>query len=102
MSEAKHAAGKFRTSVPGIGPYCVEFPDGEIVSTRSEERQDIIANAEQVKADRKALLTALRMAQKEIVEVAKNIPANWDGFLAISDAIDQAEKHQPVAKKEIG
>ena len=62
MSEAKCIAGKFRTSVLGIGPYCVEFPDGEIVSTRSEERQDIIANSEQLKADRDSLLEVLRHA----------------------------------------
>jgi len=31
------------TSVLGVGPYCIEFPDGEIITTRSEERQRQIA-----------------------------------------------------------
>jgi hypothetical protein len=34
----------FKTTVLGVGPYCVEFPDGEIITTRSEERQKAIAN----------------------------------------------------------
>jgi hypothetical protein len=34
-----------KTTVPGVGPFCVEFPDGEIVTTRSEERQRLLAAA---------------------------------------------------------
>jgi hypothetical protein len=33
----------FRTEIVGIGPWCVEFPDGEIITTRSEERARQIA-----------------------------------------------------------
>lgn len=32
----------FKTTVAGIGPFCVEFEDGEIVTTRSEARQKLI------------------------------------------------------------
>lgn len=35
----------FRTSVLGVGPYCVEFDDGEIITTRLESRQRLIAAA---------------------------------------------------------
>jgi hypothetical protein len=56
MSGAKKAVGMFRTSVPGIGPYCVEFEDGEIISTRSEARQKAIAGMEQLQEERDALL----------------------------------------------
>lgn len=39
----------FRTTILGIGPFCVEFDDGEIVHTRSEERQKLIAAAPAMK-----------------------------------------------------
>ena len=55
MSGAKKTVGMFRTSVPGIGPYCVEFEDGEIISTRSEARQKAIAGMEQLQEERDAL-----------------------------------------------
>lgn len=35
----------FKTTVLGVGPYCIEFPDGEIIHTRSEDRQLAIAAA---------------------------------------------------------
>ena len=38
-------AKMFKTTVSGIGPYCVEFDDGEIIHTRSEFRQRLIAAA---------------------------------------------------------
>lgn len=36
----------FKTSVAGVGPFCVEFDDGEIIATRSEDRQRRIALVE--------------------------------------------------------
>jgi hypothetical protein len=33
----------FKTTVTGIGPFCVEFGDGEIITTRSEARQKLLA-----------------------------------------------------------
>lgn len=34
----------FKTTVPGVGPWCVEFPDGEIIfGTRDEARARLIA-----------------------------------------------------------
>lgn len=36
----------FKTTVIGVGPFCIEFPDGEIIHTRSEERQKLIASTE--------------------------------------------------------
>lgn len=33
----------FTTSILGMGPFCIEFEDGEIIQTRSEERQRQIA-----------------------------------------------------------
>lgn len=33
----------FTTTVTGVGPYCVEFPDGEIIHTRTKDRQEAIA-----------------------------------------------------------
>ncbi len=38
-------ANLFKTDVLGIGPFCVEFDDGEIVTTRDEKRQHLIAAA---------------------------------------------------------
>jgi hypothetical protein len=35
----------FKTSVLGVGPWCVEFSDGEIVHCRTEERAKLIAAA---------------------------------------------------------
>jgi hypothetical protein len=35
----------FKTTVTGLGPFCVEFDDGEIVTTRTFERQCLIAQA---------------------------------------------------------
>ena len=35
----------FKTTVAGIGPFCVEFEDGEIITTRSEARQKLIRAA---------------------------------------------------------
>ena len=35
----------FKTDVIGIGPFCIEFADGEIITTRSAERQQAIASA---------------------------------------------------------
>lgn len=44
-SSLHQQAKLFRTDVSGIGPFCVEFPDGEIITTRSEKRQKLIAQA---------------------------------------------------------
>ena len=35
----------FVTSVLGVGPFCVEFPDGEIITTLSADRQVAIAES---------------------------------------------------------
>jgi hypothetical protein len=35
----------FKTTVLGVGPWCVEFDDGEIVHCRTEERANLIAAA---------------------------------------------------------
>ena len=35
----------FTTSVRGLGPYCIEFDDGEIVTTRTRKRQNLVATA---------------------------------------------------------
>ena len=48
---------KFTTTVLGLGPYCVEFSDGEIITTRKKERQDAIALCEAA-ADRIEALEA--------------------------------------------
>jgi hypothetical protein len=40
----------FQTTVRGVGPYCVEFDDGEIVTTRTAERQALIGAAEDMLA----------------------------------------------------
>lgn len=39
MSEPK----VFKTTVRGIGPWCVEFSDGELVTCRTEQRAKAIA-----------------------------------------------------------
>lgn len=41
----------FKTTVLGVGPYCIEYPDGEIITTRSETRQQHIASLERQVAD---------------------------------------------------
>lgn len=35
----------FKTTVLGVGPFCIEFEDGEIIHVRTEERQKLIARA---------------------------------------------------------
>jgi hypothetical protein len=35
---------RFTTTVVGVGPFCVEFADGEIITTRNSERQNAIAD----------------------------------------------------------
>ena len=35
----------FTTTVSGVGPFCIEFDDGEIVTTRTRKRQNLIATA---------------------------------------------------------
>lgn len=35
----------FKTTVTGVGPWCVEFPDGEILAMRTESRANLVANA---------------------------------------------------------
>jgi hypothetical protein len=35
----------FKTTVLGVGPFCIEFPDDEIITTHSEERQRLISAA---------------------------------------------------------
>jgi hypothetical protein len=105
MSEAKRIAGKFRTSVPGVGPYCIEFSDNEIVSTRSEERQELIANAEQVKADHDALLTALTeasgwMIQPERFPLRSQSRKNCkSAHRLVSAAIKQVAQHAQKGNK---
>lgn len=51
----------FRTSVSGVGPWCVEFPDGEIVGFRDEGRAHLIAAASD-------LLEALHEGRRAIGE----------------------------------
>ena len=36
---------EFKTMVAGVGPYCVEYADGEIVTMRHEELQHLLAAA---------------------------------------------------------
>ncbi len=47
----------FKTTVLGVGPFCVEFDDGEIVTTRDESRQRLIGAAPD-------MLTALKLVMK--------------------------------------
>ena len=60
--EAAQAPKLFLTTVLGIGPYCVEYADGEIVHTRSEDRQRLIAAAPE-------MLEALRIAEAALTHV---------------------------------
>lgn len=57
MSAAKPEL--FKSTVLGIGPWCVEFPDGEIIHTRSEERQRLIAAAPDLLQAAQRLLAAM-------------------------------------------
>jgi hypothetical protein len=48
MTERDDAASSrdtklFKTTVKGIGPWCVEFVDGEIITSRDEQRARLIA-----------------------------------------------------------
>lgn len=61
----------FTTTVAGIGPYCVEFPDGEIIHTRTEERQRLIAAAPRM-FDRIATLAAAGDAEAIAIVEAVN------------------------------
>ncbi len=49
----------FKTSVSGVGPFCVEFPDGEIIHTRTELRQHLIAASADLLQACEAALTLL-------------------------------------------
>lgn len=44
--ETEHAQLKmFRTTVLGVGPFVIEFPDGEMITMRTEQRQKEIVDA---------------------------------------------------------
>ena len=99
MSEANHTTKKFRTDVLGIGPYCVEFSDGEIVSTRSQERQNLIANAERLQDENDALLASKKELLKILNEASKwmlnisNFPegsTSWHDCYGVRQRVDDA------------
>jgi len=65
----------FTTTVAGVGPYCIEFADGEIITTRTEERQKLIAAAYLMANACKAAVTSLR--------TFRNVPQKeqqWTGY----------------------
>jgi len=49
-------AKTFKTSITGIGPFCIEFEDGEIISTRSLRRQKMIANMDTILKEMKSMI----------------------------------------------
>ena len=52
-------AKTFKTSITGIGPFCIEFEDGEIISTRSLRRQKMIANMDAILKEMKYMIRFL-------------------------------------------
>ncbi len=53
--KTKTEAKLFQTSVRGVGPFCIEFTDGEIVTTRNHARQLLIVAAPETAAERDRL-----------------------------------------------
>jgi len=82
--EAAQAPKLFLTTVLGIGPYCVEYADGEIVHTRSEDRQHLFAAAHE-------LLEALKTTAGNIRSLGPagalgSVPMEYERWLAVVDA----------------
>lgn len=76
MSEVK----LFKTSVLGMGPFCIEFPDGEIVTTRSEHRQRDIADTQALRDEN----TRLRA---NLINCAARLEAYYgEDYPAVRDA----------------
>lgn len=81
----------FKTSVLGVGPWCVEFADGEIVTCRAEDRARLFAAAPD-------LLEAARAAG-DILARGKWLDTSPDSeavaLRALCDAIAKATGEQP-------
>ena len=75
---------EFKTTVAGVGPFCVEYADGEIVTMRHEELQHLLAAAP-------AMYDALHRAVTEMEFWSKG---HSDAEIAIARAaLAQAEGH---------
>jgi hypothetical protein len=73
---------EFKTTVAGVGPFCVEYADGEIVTMRHEELQHLLAAAP-------AMYEALHRAVTEMEFWSKG---HSDAEIAIAHAaLAQAE-----------
>jgi hypothetical protein len=82
----------FKTTVTGVGPFCVEFDDGEIITTRTEARQRLIAAAPELLEALQGLLKLdeLECGDESLLEVDHPlIKAQW----AVAKAIGKSHPH---------
>jgi hypothetical protein len=70
----------FKTSVLGVGPFCLEFEDGEIIHTRSEDRQKLIARAIELLPELDAHAARIE-AQNQRIAVLEKAIGNIDKTL---------------------
>lgn len=65
----------FKTTVVGVGPWCVEFVDGEIVTARTERRARLIAASSDLYDGCNALLGLLQLIENrcdaELLEIIR-------------------------------
>lgn len=82
----------FKTSVLGVGPYCVEFADREILHTRSEERQRLIAAAPDLLDALRTFVTAAK-SWHEFHHGSQTVQCDWicEAMLAGEAALAKAE-----------
>lgn len=81
-ARAGEVAKVFKTTVVGVGPWCVEFSDGEIVTCRTEERAKVIATLSVPVGGREAALEEAERAVQEAVAAF----CRSDGFVMMGPA----------------
>ena len=76
MTKTKEFPKLFKTTILGIGPFCVEFADGEIICVYTEERQHLIAVAPELLCALRNM-TALANNMRETIE-GGNFPTQYE------------------------
>ncbi len=56
----------FKTTVLGIGPFCVEFEDGEIITTRMESRQQLLSSAPEMLEALEAMMDVAKAEERDL------------------------------------
>ena len=88
----------FKTTVLGVGPFCIEFPDGEIITTRSEERQRLIAAAPELLEACKLLWNHIEKGTL-VRDITKDAAPEW-ALLMVKFVADLNKVQAAIAKAE--